>query len=343
MRLKNLLIVGILFSTAIVHAQTDFRQGYIIKTMGDTIYGFIDYRSDLLMGTLCRFKDNNNTIIEYSPYDISAFRFIDNKYFVSREINNRSVFLEFLIKGKVNIYYLRDDDGDHYYIDKEGEKLLEIPYEEGIRYVDQGQRYYISKTHIGILNYYMQEAPQFKTRIQSMRKPEHINLIKLAKDYHNAVCKDEECTIFEKKHPFLKINIEGVAGTVNFENVDDFVDKTYFRGGVLLHFWMPRSNEKLYFKTGLLYSNVEEFDGKTTSSIKIPAHIGYLASKTYAIRPSFSIGLISPSYSLGFIVRIDKNAYFGVQGWTNFYSDKLMWVPAKLYNYSFFGNLYIEL
>jgi hypothetical protein len=31
-----------------------------------------------------------------------------------------------------------------------------------------------------------------------------------------------------------------------------------FTGGVLLNFWMPRANEKMYFRTGLLYSKYEE-------------------------------------------------------------------------------------
>jgi len=342
MKLKNFILFGLLFSFGLLYAQTDFRPGYIINMTVDTLYGDIDYRGDLLMSGLCKFRDNDNTIKDYSPNDIIAYRFIDSKYYVSREINNRRVFLEYLIKGKVNIYYMRDENGDHYYLDKEDVKLTEIPYEEGIKYVDDKQVFYESKKHIGLLNYYMQDAPEFQSRIQSLKKPEHQNLIKLAEDYHNAVCEGEKCIIYEKKQPFLKVNLEGVAGVVKFKNIDDVIDKYYFQSGVIIHFWMPRTNEKIYFKTGFLYSQPEQ-DGEKKTHIKVPTHIGYLAPNTYRIRPSVSIGLLSPSYSGGVAVKINKRINLGVQSWVNFDFDKAPWIPSQLFNYSILGNLYIEL
>ncbi len=182
MKLKNLLLFGLLLSTGILNAQMDFRPGYIISATGDTIFGQIDYRGDLAMSTVCKFRDTAAEITEYYPNDILAYRFIDSKYYVSREINSRKVFLEYLIKGKINIYYMRDDNGDHYYLDKDDVKLFELPYEEGFRYVDDRQVFYQSKKHIGLLNYYMQDAPAFQSRIQSLERLEHQQLIKLAED-----------------------------------------------------------------------------------------------------------------------------------------------------------------
>jgi hypothetical protein len=344
MKLSRLIFLGILISTGILNAQTDFRHGFIIKNNGDTIFGQIDYRGDLLMSSICKFKSADNRIIEYSPNDIRAYRFIDSKYYVSREVNLKRVFLEYLIKGQVNIYYMRDDKGDHYYIDREDVQLSKIPYEEGIKYVDGKQYSYKSKKHIGFLNLYMQDAPEFQSRIQTFKKPQHHNLIKLAEDYHNSVCEGEKCIIYGKKQPFIKVNIEALAGVVNFENVDDIIDKYYFQTGVVAHFWMPRTNEKIYFKTGFLYSQVEDSDGAKYGYLKIPTHIGYLAPKTYLIRPSVSIGLLSPSYSGGVSVRINKRISFGVQSWVNFFPDNNVFlIPNELFNYSFLGNLYIEL
>ncbi len=343
MKINRLLLLGLIFSTGILHAQTDFRPGYIINNSGDTLYGQIDYRGDLLMSSICKFKDPENTINEYSPNDITAFRFIDSKYFVSREINHRKVFLEYLIKGKVNIYYMRDDIGNHYYLDKEDIILTEIPYEEGIKYVDDKQVLYESKKHIGILSYYMQDAPEFQSRIQSLREPKHQNLIKLAEDYHNAVCEGEKCIIYEKKQPFLKVNLEVVDGVMNFENIDDIKDKYYLQSGVIAHFWMPRTNEKVYFKTGFLYSQLEDTDGEKYNYIKVPTHIGYLAPNTFRIRPSVSIGLLSPSYSGGVMIKINKRLNVGIQSWVNFKFNKIPWIPYRLFNYSLLGNIYIEL
>jgi len=343
MKLSRLILVGILISTGLLNAQTDFRPGYVVETSGDTLNGEIDYRGDLLMSQICKFKDSDNTIDSYSPNDIIAFRFLRSKFYVSKEINHKKVFLEYLIKGKVNIYYMRDEKGDHYYLDKEGVKLVEIPYEEGIKYVDNKKVYFETTKHIGFLKYYMQDAPDLISRIQSVKKPEHQVLIKLAEDYHNKVCDEDKCIIYEKKHPFLKVNLEAISGIVNFENIEGLNDKYYFQIGILVHLWMPRTNEKIYFKTGLLYSEVEQSADKK-NYLKIPTHIGYLAPNTYRIRPSISIGLGSPSYSGGLAIKISKRINLGIQSWVNFFPNENMFLlPDKLFNYSILGNIYIEL
>ena len=139
MKLKKLVLLGLIFITGIINAQTDFRPGFIIKAEGDTIFGEIDYRGDLLMGEVCRFRlSERSYTVEFSPNDIIAYRFTDSKFYISKEVNGRKVFLEFLINGQVNIYYLRDVKSDYYFLEREGEKLIELPYEEGIRYKKNG-------------------------------------------------------------------------------------------------------------------------------------------------------------------------------------------------------------
>lgn len=335
-----------------MNAQTDFRPGYVIEKSGDTLYGNIDYRGDLLMSSICKFKNTDNIIHDYYPDDILAYRFIESKYYVSREVNQRKVFLEYLIKGKVSIYYMRDEKGDHYYLDKDNVGLTEMPYEEGIKYIDDKEVFHESKIHIGLLNYYMQDAPEFQSRIQTIKKPEHKNLIRLAEDYHNSVCKDEKCIIYEKQLPPLKINLEIVSGIVKIEKVfgiradsiyaPGFVDKYYFQNGIIANFCLPRFDERWYFRTGLLFSRPKNENLKSYY-IKVPVHVGYLAPKTFRIRPSVSIGLFSPSYSGGFAVRINKKINLGIQSWINFGYNKFIWIPSQLYNYSILGNLYIDL
>jgi hypothetical protein len=343
MKLNSFVLFGILFSIGIVNAQTDFRPGYVILSSGDSLFGEIDYRGDLLMGKICKFKATDQTITEFFPNDLHAFRFIDSKYYVSREINSKKVFLEYLIKGRINIYYFRDEEGDRYYLDKNDLQLKEIPYEEKMKYVDGKWFFYESKLHVGLLNYYMQDAPYFLSRIQSIKKPEHKNLIKLAKDYHNYVCDDEECIVFEKPLPFLKVNLEMVAGIVNYDNIDNFADKNILQSGIILHFWLPRVNENFYFKTGAFYSHIEE--AKTNlAKVSVPIHWGYMAPNTFLIRPSLSIGLLSPSYAGGVAIKIGDKINLGVQSWVNFFPyGKIGFIPEKLYNYSLLGSFYIEL
>ena len=136
MNFIKIFFLGLVFSYGVVKAQTDFRPGYIIEHSGDTIYGKIDYRGDKLMSTVCKFQSTDNSNLEFFPGDIIGFRFIDSKFFISKEIENKMVFVEYLINGVVSVFYMRDEYGDHYFIQKEGDELMELPYEIQEKYVD---------------------------------------------------------------------------------------------------------------------------------------------------------------------------------------------------------------
>ncbi len=285
MNFKRLILFAFLLSTRLTNAQTDFRPGYIIKIPNDTIYGEIDSRGDLLMSKICKFKDTEKILYKYLPKDILAYRFMDSKYYISKIIKGKGVFLEYLIKGKVNIYYMRDDNGDHYFIEKENMELIELPYKEKYKFIGDKEVFYKSKKHIGFLNLYMQDADNLKKRIERIEKPEHQSLIKLAEDYHNIVCKDEQCIVYEKKFPFIKLSVEPFFGLTKHNGTNQFINE--FGGNI--YFWAPRSNEKLYVKTGLAYHKVLE-DGESKDRYKIPLQIQYLYP-AFKFRPKVSYGI----------------------------------------------------
>lgn len=347
MKLKGLFLLGLLFSTVILNAQTDFRPGYIIKTSGDTIFGQIDYRGDLLMSGQCKFREKDNTIKDYSPTDISTFRFIDSKYYISREINGRIVFLEFLIKGKVNIYYMRDENGDHYYLDKDDIKLTEIPYEEGVKDIDDKKVFYESKKHIGLLNYYMEDVPKLQSEIKGIRKPGHQNLIKIAEDYHNAVCDGEKCIIYEKSAPLIKILPELIGGVIKYFNVEDLDDKFYLHTGFIGHIWMPRSSEKMYFRTGVLFSQLD-VDGDKSNFFKIPCQLEYIYPKGI-VRPRIAYGLnfYIPSYrtvsfDIGANIKLSESFFLSATSDIEF-NHTMMIVPKSLLSYSLKLGLFLSI
>lgn len=343
MKLKFSLLILLFTFSGILYAQTDFRPGFVITNSLDTLHGTIDYRSDLAMSSNCRFKDDDGKVTDFTPNDIAAFRFADSKYFVSREVEGKKVFLEYLIKGMVNVYYMRDDMGDHYLLDREDKPLTRIPYERGVRVVDNKSIHYESTLHIGLLKYFMHDAPQLESSIARIKRLEHRRLIRLAENYHNLVCQDEECIVYEKREPLFKVNLEVVGGVVNFENVADLNDKYYPQGGIIANIWMPRTHENLYFRTGFLYAQVEQ-SGKKKHHLKVPTHIGYMTPSTYRVRSSLSIGLFTPSYSGGVAVKVGNSINLGVQGWVNFFGkDKLFIIPHKLFNYSILASFYIEL
>jgi hypothetical protein len=238
------------------------------------------------MGEKCRFRSDDKvpeTI--FTPEDISSFRFTGSKYFISKEIGGRLVFLEYLIKGKINVYYLRDDSGDHYFLEKEGEGIVAIPYEEGIRTKDDISYFYESTNHIGLLKYYMKDAPGIESRINRIKEPEHRNLIKLAEVYNNKVCPGQSCIIFEQKSQSINLAFEVFTGLVKFRGDNEFIPEA----GGFIHVAAPRVNEKLYFKTGLIY---QKLSGKNSNAVvyKIPMQLEYIYP-TGKLKPRVSAGV----------------------------------------------------
>jgi hypothetical protein len=298
MKIK-LLIVCALLTASILNAQTDFRPGYVIGFSGDTLYGEIDYRGDLLMGSLCKYKAPDGTIAEYTPYDIAAYRLVDSKYFVSKEIAGKIVFLEYLINGQISFYYLRDEYGDHYYIYKDGMGMTELPYEEGVKRVnlqktvyetgENEEIVYNTTRHIGLLKFYMQDYPEINSKIESLQKPDHAPLIRLAEKYHNGICPDEQCLIYEKKLPLLNVALEPYWAMYGFHGAYEDIDFNYKAYGANIYLSMPRVNENLFFKLGI--ENMNSYWGGEFYEIrKFPIQIQYIYS-SHKFQPKLSAGV----------------------------------------------------
>jgi hypothetical protein len=108
-----------------IQAQQDYRKGYIITGQQDTIYGWVDYRGDVRNAKICLFKKTETgQATEYSPSDIAAYRFMNGKFYVSKNIGNadtpKQVFLEYLVNGMAKLYYYCEEGNkEYYYIEKD--------------------------------------------------------------------------------------------------------------------------------------------------------------------------------------------------------------------------------
>lgn len=289
-------------------AQSDFRPGFIVTNEGDTVNGKIDYRGDLLLGRLCRFTQaDESEIKEFSPAEVSAFRFADSRYFVSTEIEvaefKGKVFLEFLIQGKMDVYYYRGEKEDHYLVRKEGGELAELPYEEKVKHVKGTPHSYKSSKHKGVLKYTMSDAPALHTRIDKLKEPAHENLITLARDYHKEVAAEEDYMIFRKKLPLVSISLEPVYGFIKYKNGNNLLTEA----GAHVYIWMPRKNEKLYFRTGYLYHKYTA-NRKEYSVNKLPLQLQYLYPKT-RLQPRLNFGA---NYYLIFIDDYWVNRFYTI-------------------------------
>jgi hypothetical protein len=292
MRTRNLLVISCLLILGNLNGQSDFKAGYVVLANNDTIIGEIDSRGDQKMSQTCRFKPvTSDSIIYYSPFDLMEYRFLNGKCYISKFLENgNKVFLEYLINGKLNIYYYRDEKGEDYYlIGKEGFPLKVIPYLEEIRITPDGINVlYKSTLHIGLLQYYTDDASDFLQEPLKIQKPDHNNLIDFAKKYHNRICKDEDCIIYEKDMPLIKASIEIIAGPTSL-NKEYFIKSFTSEYGTFIYLWMPRVNERFFLKTGFLLSPIE-FDNKKSIYKIIPMQVQYQYSH-FKLIPKVFIGV----------------------------------------------------
>jgi len=211
---RKIIIIAFLLLTATgAWAQRDYRKGYIITNQQDTIYGWIDYRGDARNAKICSFKKTETgQAEEYTPLDIAAYRFIDSKFYISRDIGTvdvpKQVFLEYLVNGLANLYYYGGDD--RYYIEKDGqflelkidEKEVEINGITGIKTV---------KSYVGVLKATL-NVWEMNSDIEKA-KLDHSSLIDIAKNYHQHVYTDgSECIIYERKKPLVALRIGPAVG-----------------------------------------------------------------------------------------------------------------------------------
>jgi hypothetical protein len=192
---------------------------------------------------------------------------------------------------------------------------MEMPYKEGTKMMNGKEVFYFSTKHNGVLTYYMQDAGSgLQPLINKMKEPESEALIQLAQRYHTAVCNDNACIVYQKKLPLFKINPEIVGGLL-VSGKESGLNQNTFQYGILGHFWLPRDNENLFFKTGVLVSDYQ-LDKGVEHKIKIPIQFEYLYPMR-VIRPRFAIGtdLITPTstiLSAGVNLMSNKSVYLSL-------------------------------
>jgi hypothetical protein len=186
-------------------SQSNFKKAYIVNN-NDTIHGFIDYTSPNSISTNCFFQKNSNSkIVKYKPSDLKGFCFDGGKQFISKEVTYQDstvmFFLEFLLKGVVNLYYCKYKNEDMYFIEKDS-ILYPLRNDESV-VSDKNRTYYHEDyKYIGILKVLLNDAESLSGEIENT-KLDFIPLIRLLKDYHNQTCSNKSCIVYYKKENAL--------------------------------------------------------------------------------------------------------------------------------------------
>ena len=213
---KRLLPVLFFFLSFAAFAQTDFRPGYYITWNNDTVYGLIDFRGAKRNSDHCLFKETEKSDpIRFAPTEISSYRFIDDKYYVSKkvEINNKEkqVFLEFLVNGITDIFFYSGEDHPRYFIESTNGKLIELSNEMKDEYINGKHIRRRSLKYMGVLKATLDDCEEIQNDIEHAEL-NHKSLINLGKKYHDYVCDNEVCIVYKKPVPKLKFKVAPFVG-----------------------------------------------------------------------------------------------------------------------------------
>ncbi len=212
-----------------VNGQNEYKNGYIIRNNSDTIYGLISLRSNYANSLECVYKKNSDANADhFSPGDIRAYRIEDIKYYVSKEItlkdNKTKVFLEYLLHGIVDLYYLKAIDEKYFFIEKD-DSLFQLSNEEKVLFDKWGGKFLTkSGQYYGILTYLFQNSPETLKKINDTRF-DYKSLINITKEYHENVCKDYKCieyTQSAKLKIFMEPEISLIYSRMGLKSSNDF-------------------------------------------------------------------------------------------------------------------------
>lgn len=248
--------IMILFTINKAYSQSEFRSGYIITLDNDTIYGDVAYRSDIKNYKSCQFKIDEN-ITTYSPQQLRAYGFLNDKFFTSTVIND--FFVEVLVQGRLSLYkhnnyFLIEKNKKHYKIENKTIKVEKPGTVEKIR-EDNRWRGIIS---ILISDYFSNPNEIIKNLTYGEK-----SLTKLVIRYNKV--KASDFTVFKISKAWTKVDLGLSIGitksTIKIENQTQpylFLDNSYSTFNPLIGFVVavssPRISEKIAFQSEIYFS-----------------------------------------------------------------------------------------
>lgn len=300
--MKAKIYILLIFTLSIIQNYAypqKLKPAYIVKNKVDTIYGSGNVNRDQ---EFCFFeRSGSKEKLKFYPQEIDAFRIIDGKYYVPRQIPDKKgelkwYFLEFLVDGEIDLFAI-----SHYrrfFIKKDNEPFLELDdNDENIERID-GQEYMVKdKTYIGYIRVYMSETPELYPKIDRMDNLNQRDLVKISTDYHHAVCDDYDCINYSKKLIKITYQLELYSGA-EYHN-------SYYTpmAGALLHISKPMKNSRFGIKVGLLYADhwavdkSEYYPEERDYRIKIPLSVQFAFGKR-KFKPAISVGFITGTWLL---------------------------------------------
>ncbi|MBX0333306.1 PorT family protein [Pontibacter sp. HSC-14F20] len=352
------LYITFLFAliSSVAFAQQDFRQGYIIQH-GDTTSGLVDYRGAQRNTHQISFKSNNAADLQnFTPTQVQGYGFQkEQKFYESKLVPafdtlsvEQTLFAQLLVKGRANLYFLRDPmQKDRFYISKDTELLQELRVEDfKQKNMQEGRK--LGHTNLMRRELYKPLLMQTFLDCNSITEADVNKVIlgfnslsAIVKKYNECVGQEEYGKVPKK----IRVALGPVAGmssstlAYSIEDRDQNFNNTSVKPvvGAFFNFSVPTISEKLSLQAELLYApnyfeaslgDDPSVPGTATSEIFIEVthvKIPVLARYTYPkgiIRPYINIGPvinlvasqeneITTTSTFGGSMRTTTNAFLG--------------------------------
>jgi len=317
--ISTLVILQIQACAKHLFAQVNYQPGYIVQNTGDTLRGWIDYRSSGIMSEVCNFrrsKTAESTV--YTPKELRSFQLDRGKAFVAEKVDASQYFLEVLYNGCLEVYALKTTLGDtRYFARKKDTELTEITY-QAERTIENEQVYLKeSAQHIIALKRMVKDQPEFFQRIDQMGSPNAPNLVSLAIAYQKKACPEQVNAKTIKNGIKLSLALEGMGGIVNYVAEENIIDKSYPHFGVIAHLGNARDAGKIFLRTGFLLSTIDQ-PRDSKGVLKVPIQVEYVYPSTN-IKPHLAAGisLYSPFYqtisiNTGVNIKVRSSSYISL-------------------------------
>lgn len=307
-RLSALLLLTpfLLFSSIRAYGQINPHTGYIVTNENDTIVGTLDLRTSVINSRRCTFRVEAD-FKTYNPGEIKAYRFTgDGTLYVSRTVEvdgkERDVFLEYLVKGIVSLYYLPLPMSEYYLFEDESGNFTVADISAADTEMNAEEARCHRNAYLRPLFSVFQKSKKIQKRLVTANLTKE-ELAHLTKEYHQEVCKDaKECIQFvynKKEVPTLQVKVHATAGVAihNFQSKE--MENLWHFGnlvqaaptlsvGVDLH--MPRLSRNFYPQIMLSLSRFD-FD----KSGDVPSY----SQKKPSIKAFVTDLQIGGAYSLG--------------------------------------------
>jgi hypothetical protein len=260
----NLLSIAMFVISISCFSQSDFREGFVVQSSGDTLQGWVNYVESKDQYRKCRFKPSKDTeATDFLPDQIAGYGFLGDKVFESGDLetennSNEEVFYQVLVRGNVtlfkhnNIFFVRGPDSLIRKLDNSKSQTES----DGREYATKSQRY------IGTLSYMFQDCADLQGKLADLRYSEK-KLTEVVEAYN--ICQGDDIQVYKSQKKWFKAELAVALGynasKIKFDTsisdyqylTEDFEIAGSVMPGISLNVASPRINERFSFYLGAFY------------------------------------------------------------------------------------------